>query len=140
MKPPRIPGIDHIGMAVRSLERSIPFYRDALGLEVTPAEEVPSEGVRVVFVPLGGPRIELLEPIDAESPIARFLEKRGEGIHHICLQVESLEEALASLEAGGAQIIEPRIRVGAGGRRIAFVHPRTTGGMLLELKETPGTR
>ncbi len=140
MKPPRIPGIDHIGLAVRSLEQAIPFYREALGLEVSPPEEVPAEGVRVVFVPLGGARIELLEPLHEDSPIARFLEKRGEGIHHICLQVDSIEAAAAALEARGAQLIEPRIRVGAGGRRIAFVHPRSTGGVLLELKETPAAR
>ena len=91
--------------------------------------------MRVVFLPLGETRLELLEPLSADSPLARFLEKRGEGIHHVCVRVPDLDEAVASLRGRGMEIIPPEIRVGAGGRRIAFVHPRSTGGVLLELKE-----
>jgi len=128
--------IHHIGVAVRSLEEGLAFYRDALGLEVTAMQEVPSEGVKVAFLPAGGPRIELLEALGDDSPVARFIEKSGEGIHHICFEVADIEEAVAGLRAKGAEIIEPAIRIGAGGRRIAFVHPRSTRGVLVEIKET----
>jgi len=130
-----VSGLDHIGLAVRSIEESLRFYRDALGLEAGPPEDVATEGVRVVFLPVGTTRIELLEPLHDDSPVARFIRKRGEGIHHVCLLVADLEAAVASLEGRGAAILEPRIRMGAAGRRIAFVHPRSTGGVLLELKE-----
>jgi methylmalonyl-CoA/ethylmalonyl-CoA epimerase len=134
----KTPGpIDHIGVAVRSLETALTFWRDALGIQAGHPEEVAAEGVRVVFLPLGETRIELLEPLGPASPIARFLEKRGEGIHHICVRVTDLEASVAALRAGGAEVIPPDIRKGAGGRRIAFVHPRSTGGVLLELKEVP---
>lgn len=127
--------IHHIGLAVRSLEESLAFYRDALGLGVTATEEVPSEGVRVAFLPAGEPRIELLEALGPDSPVARFVAKRGEGIHHLCFQVEEIERTVRSLKARGAEIIEPAIRAGAGGNRIAFIHPRSTNGVLIELKE-----
>ena len=133
----RIGPVDHLGVAVRSLENALAFYRDALGMSPSEPEEVATEGVRVVFLPVGESRIELLEPLNDESPIARFLEKRGEGIHHVCLRVSSLEKTLDDVERGGGQIIPPRIRTGAGGRRIAFLHPRSTGGVLIELKEYP---
>jgi len=132
--------IDHLGVAVRSIEETLKFYRDTLGLTPSDPEEVPSEGVRVSFLPLGESRVELLEALGPESPIARFIDKRGEGIHHVCLRVADLEEAVADLERRGAQVIPPSIRTGAGGRRIAFVHPRSTGGVLLELKEYPDGR
>ncbi|MBI3447778.1 MAG: methylmalonyl-CoA epimerase [Acidobacteria bacterium] len=127
--------IHHIGIAVRSLRESVPFYRDALGLAVASTEEVPSEGVRVAFLPAGEARLELLEALRPDSPIAKFVAKNGEGIHHVCFQVDDVEKSLAVLRAGGAEIIEPAIRVGAGGHRIAFVHPRSTHGLLVELKE-----
>lgn len=129
--------IDHLGVAVRSLAEAIGFYRDALGLVAAGTEEVSSEGVQVAFLPAGEPRIELLEPLDAGSPIARFIEKRGEGIHHICFAVPDIESAVARLRSRGAEIIEPAIRTGAGGRRVAFVHPRSALGVLVELKEAP---
>ena len=133
-----VPGpIDHIGVAVASIEAALKFWRDTLGATAGAPEEVPSEGVRVVFLPLGETRIELLEPLGPSSPIARFLEKRGEGIHHVCVRVADLEASVAALKRGGAEVIPPDIRRGAGGRRIAFVHPRSTGGVLLELKEVP---
>ncbi|MFQ5700572.1 MAG: methylmalonyl-CoA epimerase [Acidobacteriota bacterium] len=127
--------IDHIGIAVRSLDVSLAFYCDVLQLQAGDPEIVASEGVRVVFLRLGSTRIELLEPLEQDSAVARFIRKRGEGIHHICLLVDDLEEYIASLEARGARIIPPRIRPGARGHRIAFVHPRSTCGVLLELKE-----
>jgi len=127
--------IHHLGLAVRSLDEAAKFYRDALGLELTSREEVPQEGVRVAFLPAGEPRVELLEPLSEESPIARFLAKRGEGIHHVCFQVEDLDAAIASIRDGGGQFIEPVVRTGAGGHRIAFVHPKSSSGVLIELKE-----
>lgn len=127
--------IHHIGIAVRSLDESLAFYRDALGLKVASTEAVPGEGVRVAFLPMGEPRIELLEALGPDSPVARFVAKKGEGIHHICFQVADIEEALAAMRLRGAEIIEPAIRIGAGGNRIAFIHPRSTHGVLLELKE-----
>lgn len=127
--------IHHLGLAVRSLEEAASFWRDALGLHVTATEEVPAEGVRVAFLPAGQPRIELLEALGPGSPIAKFLETRGEGLHHVCFEVPDLEEALARLAAKGATVLDPAIRIGAGGHRIAFVHPRSAHGVLLELKE-----
>jgi methylmalonyl-CoA epimerase len=127
--------IHHLGLAVRSLEEATSFYRDALGLVLSGTEEVRDEGVRVSFLPAGEARVELLEAIGKDSPIARFLEKRGEGIHHVCFEVPDLEAALSSLREGGAELIQPEIRVGAGGDRIAFVHPRSSHGVLVELKE-----
>jgi methylmalonyl-CoA epimerase len=127
--------VDHIGIAVRALDKAAEFYRDSLGLEISAMEEVAGEGVRVAFLPVDGGRIELLEPLSEESPVGRFLSKRGEGIHHVCLQVEDLDAVVSSLQARGASVIEPAIRTGAGGNRIAFVHPRSTHGLLLELKE-----
>ncbi len=129
--------IDHLGVAVRSIEQTLKFYRDTLGLTPSTPEVVASEGVRVSFLPVGESRIELLEALGPDSPVARFIDKRGEGIHHICLRVADLGEAVAELERKGAQIVPPAIRTGAGGRRIAFVHPRSTGGVLVELKEHP---
>jgi methylmalonyl-CoA epimerase len=130
--------IHHLGVAVRSLAEAAAFYRDVLGLAVSGEEDVSAEGVRVAFLPAGGPRIELLEPLGPDSPIARFLAKRGEGLHHVCFEVPDLEEAVARLTASGAEIIPPPIRVGAGGRRIAFIHPRSAHGLLVELKEAAG--
>ena len=140
MSTPKIGIVDHLGVAVSSLRIALKFYRDALGLAAGPPEEVPAEGVRVVFLPIGESRIELLEPLSPDSPVARFIAKRGEGIHHICLRVAGLESTVAALQAKGIEIIPPLIRVGAGGRRIAFIHPRSTGGVLLELKEHPGAQ
>ena len=139
MSSPKIGIVDHIGIAVRSLEKALTFYRDSLGLDATQPEDVPTEGVRVVFLPVGESRVELLEPLGPESPVTRFLEKRGEGIHHICLRVEDMDRTLAALEERGVRVIQPAPRVGAGGRRIAFIHPSSTGGVLLELKEYPPT-
>ena len=127
--------IHHLGVAVESIDKAARFYREALGLELTEKEEVPQEGVRVAFLPAGETRIELLEPLGEGSPIARFMAKRGEGIHHVCFQVESFDDAVAAIRARGGSFIEPVIRTGAGGRRIAFIDPRSAHGVLMELKE-----
>lgn len=129
--------IDHLGIAVRSLAGSLGFYAGLLGTRAEGPEEVPAEGVRIAFFQAGESRIELLEPLGPGSPIARFLDKRGEGIHHVCFRVGSLDETLAALRGRGAEIIPPATRIGAGGRRIAFIHPRSTGGVLVELVESP---
>ncbi len=127
--------IDHLGLAVRSLRDAVRFYEEALGMKVSGLEEIAGEGVRAAFLPAGGPRLELLEPLDGASPIARHLERRGEGIHHVCFEVDGIEEAVRRVEAAGAALIEPRIRSGAEGSRVAFVHPRSAHGVLVELRE-----
>jgi methylmalonyl-CoA epimerase len=124
--------IDHLGIAVRSLDQALKFYQDQLGLQVSEREIVAHEQVSVAMLPLGGPRIELLEPIGAESVIAKFLDKRGEGLHHIAIGVPDLNAAVERLRSSGARILnEPR--TGAGGHLYVFIHPSSTGGVLLEL-------
>ena len=127
--------IDHIGIATRGIEESLGFWRDALGLEVKHTETVEEQGVRVAMLPVGEPRVELLEPTGPDSPVAKFLEKRGPGIHHVAVRVADIRAALARLTAGGARLIDEEPRVGAGGCLVAFVHPAASGGVLLELVE-----
>ena len=125
--------IDHLGIAVPSLAEAVKAY-EALGFTVQSTEAVPTEKARVAFLPVGESRLELLEPTEAGSVIARFLEKRS-GLHHVCVLVEDIEAALADLRARGVALIDEKPRPGAGGSRVAFVHPRSAGGVLLELKE-----
>jgi methylmalonyl-CoA/ethylmalonyl-CoA epimerase len=125
--------IDHLGIAVPSLAEAVKAY-EALGFTAQAAEEVPSEKVRVAFLPVGESRLELLEPTEPGSVIARFLEKRS-GLHHVCVLVEDIEAALAELRARGVALLDEKPRPGAGGCRVAFVHPRAAGGVLLELKQ-----
>jgi methylmalonyl-CoA/ethylmalonyl-CoA epimerase len=127
--------VDHLGIAVPDLEAALRAYR-ALGFEVEAVHEVPTEKVRAAFLPVGESRLELLEPTEPGSVIARFLEKRA-GLHHVCVLVEDIEQALADLKAAGAALIDERPRPGAGGCKVAFVHPRSAAGVLLELKEAP---
>jgi methylmalonyl-CoA/ethylmalonyl-CoA epimerase len=127
--------IEHIGIATRSIDAALGFWRDALGLEVAHTETVEEQGVRVAMLPCGEPRVELLEPTGPESPVAKFLEKRGPGIHHVAICVEDVRAALARLKAEGARLIDEEPRVGAGGCLVAFVHPSSSGGVLLELVE-----
>ena len=127
--------IEHIGIATRSLDDGLKFWRDALGLEVTHTEVVEEQGVRVAMLPVGEPRIELLEPTRDDSPVAKFLEKRGAGIHHIAVRVDDIKGALARLKERGARLIDETPRVGAGGCLVAFVHPSSANGVLLELVE-----
>ena len=124
--------IDHLGIAVKSIEAALGFYAEQLGMHVALRETVAQEKVNVAMLPAGGPRLELLEPTEADSVIGRFLEKRGEGLHHVALRVPDLAAAVERLKAGGARILnEPRR--GAGGHEYVFVHPSSTGGVLLEL-------
>ena len=137
--------LDHIGIAVTDLQAALAFYRDALGLEVEAPEEVPSQHVRAHFIPVGdvrhrgegapGVRLELLEATSAESPIAKYIDKRGPGLHHLTLRVPDIRAALAGLKARGARLIDEEPRPGAEGSLIAFVHPASTGGVLVELKQ-----
>jgi methylmalonyl-CoA/ethylmalonyl-CoA epimerase len=127
--------VDHIGIATRSIEEALRFWRDALGLEVKHVETVEEQGVNVAMLPAGEPRVELLEPTGPASPVAKFLEKRGPGIHHVAVRVPDIRAALARLKAGGARLIDEEPRAGAGGCLVAFVHPAASGGVLLELVE-----
>jgi methylmalonyl-CoA/ethylmalonyl-CoA epimerase len=127
--------LDHIGIAVKDLDAALAFYRDALGLEIEGTEDVPSQQVRVHFAAVGEPKIELLEATAPTSPIAKYIEKRGPGIHHLTLRVDDVAATLASLKARGVRLIDEQPRPGAEGSMIAFVHPASTGGVLIELKQ-----
>ena len=127
--------LDHIGIAVANLEEALAFYRDALGLEVSAPAEVPTERVRVTFVPVGEPALELLEPTASDSVVARYLDRRGPGIHHITLLVDDLAAVLARLKARGVRLLDDTPRAGAHGSRVAFVHPSSAHGVLVELKQ-----
>jgi methylmalonyl-CoA epimerase len=128
--------IDHLGIAVKSVAEAKKFY-EQLGMKVLPEEDVVQEKVRVVMVPLGESRIELLEPTSDDSPIARFLAKRGEGLHHVSLHVDDLAGAVERLKQQGVRLINEQIQVGAGGHLYVFIHPSSAGGVLLELCEDP---
>ena len=131
-----MPTIDHLGIAVRSLDEARKFY-ELLGLQVLDEEVIEHERVRVAMVPLGESRIELLEPTHPESPVGRFLSRRGEGLHHVAIRVEDLSATLEQLKREGTRLISDEIKVGAGGHLYCFVHPASTGGVLLELCEDP---
>jgi len=124
--------LHHIGVAVANLEEAIRAYR-ALGLAVEKVEEVESEKVRVAFLPVGETHLELLEPTDPASPVARFLEKRGPGLHHLCFAVQDIHKAMASAKAAGLAPLDQAPRPGAGGAQVCFFHPKSTGGVLVEL-------
>ncbi|MDV3103104.1 methylmalonyl-CoA epimerase [Thermococcus waiotapuensis] len=124
--------IDHVGIAVRNLGEAMKVW-EGLGLRVDEVEEVPDQKVRTAIIHIGESRIELLEPTAEDSPIAKFIEKRGEGIHHIALGVDDIEEHLRELKEKGYQLIDEKPRIGAGGAKIAFVHPKAVTGVLLEL-------
>lgn len=127
------PRIAHVGVAVADLETAVAFYRDVLGVTPHPPETV--DGATIVSLPFGEADVELLAPETPDSPIGRFLARRGPGIHHICYRVENLDAALAACRAAGYRLVDEVPRVGAGGRRIAFIHPKATAGILLELTE-----
>lgn len=131
--------IDHIAIIVRDIEQALVFYRDTLGIAPGEIQEVPSEQVRIAFLPMGGPggsEIELIEPTAPDSSLATFLEKRGEGLHHICLEVENIDAELADMREKGAPVLDKQPRIAADGRAI-FLHPKGTNGVLLELLEKP---
>jgi methylmalonyl-CoA epimerase len=131
--------LDHLGIAVKSLAQARKFYEN-LGLEIHGEETVESEKVKVAMVPCGESRIDLLEPTSDESPVAKFLARRGEGMHHVAVHVDDLQGAVDKLKASGARLINEEIKVGAGGHLYVFVHPQSTGGVLLELvqEQPPG--
>jgi methylmalonyl-CoA/ethylmalonyl-CoA epimerase len=126
--------VDHIGIAVKNLAESAKLY-EMLGIKSTGVEEVAQQKVKVSFFPVGDSEIELLESTSPDGPIAKYIEKNGEGIQHLALRVDNIEAALAELKAKGVRLIDETPRYGAGGARIAFVHPKSTGGILLELSE-----
>jgi len=127
--------VDHIGIAVKSLSEAVKVYQDAIGLHVSGYDEVDDQGVRVAMLTIGESRIELLEPTREDSPIEKFMMKRGEGIHHIAVRVDDIEQALERLKASGVRLIDSTPRRGAHNTRIAFIHPSSTHGVLLELVE-----
>ncbi|MBI4747598.1 MAG: methylmalonyl-CoA epimerase [Acidobacteria bacterium] len=127
--------IDHLGIAVESLETALKFYRDALGLAVCGEEVVEDQGVKVAMLPIGDSRVELLEATHDNSPIAKYIAKRGPGIHHICIRVDDVAATLAILKDQGYQLIDQHPRPGADGCLVAFVHPKSTHGVLLELSQ-----
>ena len=131
--PPRGVRIAHIGIAVRAIDQTLPFYRDVLGMRELPLDD--ADGARIAGLAAGESLVELLEGVAPESPIAKFVDRRGPGIHHVCFAVDDLEAALARCRAAGVRLIDESPRVGAEGKRIAFLHPASTGGVLVELTE-----
>ena len=129
--------IDHVAIIVRNIEQALVFYRDTLGITPSEIKEVPTEQVRIAFLPMGGPggsELELIEPITPDSSLTRLLEKRGEGLHHICLEVADIDAALAEMQEKGVPVLDKQPRIAASGRAI-FLHPKGTNGVLLELLE-----
>jgi methylmalonyl-CoA epimerase len=129
--------IDHVAIIVRDIEQSLLFYRDTLGILPSEIKDVPTEQVRIAFLPMGGPggsEIELVQPTTPDSSLARYLEKRGEGLHHICLEVDNIDAALAEMQAKGAPVLDTTPRIAAEGRAI-FIHPKAANGVLIELLE-----
>src|SRR5881275_1922210 len=129
--------IDHVAIIVRNIEQALVFYRDTLGITPSEIKEVPTEQVRIAFLPMGGPggsELELIEPITPNSSLTRFLEKRGEGLHHICLEVADIDAALAEMQEKGVPVLDKQPRSAAEGRAV-FLHPKGTSGVLLELLE-----
>ncbi len=131
----KIKHIDHIGIAVKSLDQAGRFYTDVLGLSIQDTETVADQKVTVAFIPITDSEVELLESTEPDGPVARYIDARGEGIQHIAYRVESIDEALAELTAKGIRLIDHEPRKGAGGARIAFIHPKETNGVLVELCE-----
>jgi len=132
---PRVRRIDHVAIVVDDIDQALAFWRDGLGLEVSHVEDVPSQQSVVAFLPTDHGAIELVKPTDKESGIARFLDKRGPGVHHVCFQVEDLEASLAALQDKGVRLINPEPVIGTAGKRIAFIHPESAHGVLVELYE-----
>jgi len=127
--------IDHIGIAVASLDEALKFYRDQLGLDFKGTEVVNEQKVKVAFFPVGESKLELLESTDPDGPVGKFIAKKGEGIHHLSFRVSNIEEKLQQLQESGVSLIDEKPRFGAGGAKIAFLHPKSTGGILIELCE-----
>src|SRR5262245_64783088 len=135
MSNPKEITIEHLGVAVESIEGALAFWRDALGLELKGIEVVEDQGVRVAMLPIGESRIELLEAAGEETPVGKFLAKRGPGIHHLCVEVDDINAKLSELKARGTRLINEQPVIGAGGALVAFVHPASAGGVLIELTQ-----
>ena len=129
--------IDHIGIVVEDIEGALPFWRDKLGLPLEHIETVESQGVRIAFLPVGDSEVELLQPLAKDSGVARFLRKRGPGMHHLCFEVEDVEGKLRRLQQEGVELIHEQPEVMPDGRKMAFLHPRSAHGVLVELYELP---
>lgn len=127
--------VDHIGIAVKSIDEALKFWEGTLGIKCHGVEEVAEQKVKTAFLPIEDTEVELLEATSPESPVAKFIEAKGEGIHHLAIRVDNLEAALAEMKEKGVRLIDEKPRLGAGGARIAFIHPKATGGVLLELSE-----
>ena len=134
---PRVINIDHIAVLVEDLDAPLKFWRDALGLDLTHIQDVPAELAQIAFLPTGGSEIELVKPTTADSGLGRYLEKRGPGMHHICLEVDDILGMLAQLKEKGVQLINEEPKTGAGGRKYAFIHPKSASGVMVELYELP---
>lgn len=130
--------VDHIGIAVKSIEDSLPYYTETLGLKLIHMEEVLSEKVRVAFIDSGNVKLELLQPLDETSAVHSFIEKKGEGIHHVAFGVTNIQERLNELKEKGVRLIQEMPKVGAGGAQVAFIHPKASGGVLYELCDKTG--
>lgn len=129
--------IDHIAVLVDNLDKTLSFWRDALGMEMSHIEDVPAEKSMVAFLPLGSSEVELVKPTTDDSGLARYLEKRGPGMHHVCLEVDDIQGMLAQLKAAGVQLINEAPVTGSGGKKYAFVHPKSANGVMVELYELP---
>ncbi len=130
---PKVKTINHIAVVVDDMEKSLSFWRDALGIELSKLSDVPAEKSQVAFLPLAGSEIELVKPTSDDSGIAKYLAKRGPGMHHICVEVDDIEAMLAQLKSGGIRLINEEPRVASDGKKYAFVHPESTNGVLVEL-------
>ncbi len=133
----KIKRIDHIAVLVEDMEATLKFWRDALGMEMTHMQDVPAEMAEIAFLPTGDSEIELVHPTSSDSGLARFLEKRGPGMHHICLEVDDIDGMLQQLKEKGVQLINEHPRLGADGKRYAFIHPKSANGVMVELYELP---
>ncbi len=127
--------IDHIGIAVRDIRKVSEFYGGTLKLKISEPIDVPNQKVRVAFMEIGNTKLELIQPLGEESPVEKFIQKKGEGIHHICFLVDNVEEALRELKEKGVKLVDQKPRIGATGKKIAFLHPENSSGVLIELKE-----
>ena len=134
---PKVIRIDHVAVLVDDLDKTLAFWQEALGIQVSHIEDVPAEKSMVAFLPLGGSEMELVKPTTDDSGLARYLEKRGPGMHHICLEVDDIDGMLAQLKAKGVQLINETPLTGSGGKKYAFIHPKSANGVMVELYELP---
>ena len=134
---PKVIRIDHVAVLVDDLDKTLAFWQEALGIQLSHIEDVPAEKSMVAFLPLGGSEVELVKPTTDDSGLARYLEKRGPGMHHICLEVDDIDGMLAQLKAKGVQLINETPLTGSGGKKYAFIHPKSANGVMVELYELP---